>query len=83
MTCVGTYNDESPYNLFRWLNVGADDLADEVGSHADDGDHGNEREASNKDKGLRQRRGSIFWDRHGGLCIRYCGRLYKNSKCFP
>lgn len=73
MACDGTYNDEGPYYLFRWLNVGADDLADEVGSHADDGNHGNERQASHEYEGLRQRSGAIFWDRHGGLCISYRG----------
>lgn len=53
----GTYHCQSAYDLTRWVDVAVHELADEVGCHADYGDHGDDAEASRDKEGLRQRSG--------------------------
>lgn len=62
--CGGTYDDERPYDFSRRLDVGGDDLGNEVGCHAHDSDHGDEGEAADQEEGFGQRGGAIVWDGH-------------------
>lgn len=58
------YDCEGPDDLLGWRDVGADDFGNEVGGHADNADHRNQRETANEDEGLGQRCGAVVWNRH-------------------
>lgn len=59
-----TYDCECSDDFARWLDVGGDDVGDEVGGHAENCDHRYQRETTDEDKSLRERSGAIVWDRH-------------------
>ena len=65
----GTYDGEGPDDFAGWLDVGRDDLRDEVGGHAEDCDHGYERETADENKRLGQWGGAVIWDRHLGCVV--------------
>lgn len=61
-----TYDCESSDDLSWWRDIGADNFGNEIGGHADNADHCDEREPTNKNESLGQGCGAIVWNRHFG-----------------
>ena len=75
---VGTYHRESAYDLARRVDVAGHELADEVCRHADDGDHGDDAEATGDQEGPCERGGGSHF------CLRFgpslmCRGFYRGS----
>lgn len=62
---VGTYHCQSAYDLTRRVDIAGHELADEVCCHTDNGDHGDDTEATGDKEGPCERGGG------GHICLRF------------
>ena len=79
------HNDQCADDLTGWINVGVDDLGDEIRRQADYGDHGNEGQTTEKKEGFCERYGAIAWDCHFFVRIvveREMGEMRACRPCF-